>query len=98
MTHPTRAIFHTLLSDFVRVSAGSADEGLYSESDLEAAMTKAEVIDFDQTVDLGGIQVGAGTGRGLVAVGPVASRPADRPPRSWKPATFRPCADGTAAA
>ncbi|GBG00584.1 cleavage and polyadenylation specificity factor subunit 3, partial [Raphidocelis subcapitata] len=59
MTHPTRAIFHTLLSDFVRVSAGSADEGLYNESDLEAAMARAEVIDFDQTVDLGGIQVTA---------------------------------------
>jgi cleavage and polyadenylation specificity factor subunit 3 len=55
MTHPTKAIFYTLLKDYVRVSAGSSgDEQLYSEADLERAMAQAEVIDFDQTVDLGG--------------------------------------------
>ena len=57
MTHPTKAIFYTLLQDFVRVSAGSADEALYTEADLDAAMARAEVIDFDQTVDINGIQV-----------------------------------------
>jgi len=55
MTHPTKAIFYTLLRDYVRVSAGSSgDEQLYAEADLERAMQVAEVIDFDQTVDLGG--------------------------------------------
>lgn len=57
MTHPTKAIFYTLLQDFVRVSAGSADEALYTEADLEAAMARAEVLDFDQTIDIDGIQV-----------------------------------------
>ena len=60
MTHPTKAIMHTLLSDFVRVSAGAAGgEQLYGEADLEAAMARAEVIDFDQTLDLGGFTVTA---------------------------------------
>ncbi|KIZ07536.1 Cleavage and polyadenylation specificity factor subunit 3 [Monoraphidium neglectum] len=59
MTHPTKAIFYTLLQDFVRVSAGSADEALYSEADLDAAMARAEVLDFDQTIDIDGIQVTA---------------------------------------
>lgn len=59
MTHPTKAIFHTLLQDFVRMAAGSADEALYGEADLEAAMARAEVLDFDQTVDVDGIRVSA---------------------------------------
>jgi cleavage and polyadenylation specificity factor subunit 3 len=61
MTHATKAIFHTLLADFVRVSAGAAGgEGLYGEEDLEAAMARAEVIDFDETRDVGnGIRVTA---------------------------------------
>jgi cleavage and polyadenylation specificity factor subunit 3 len=57
MTHPTKAIFYTLLQDFVRVSAGSADEALYTEDDLEAAMARVEVLDFDQTVEIEGIRV-----------------------------------------
>lgn len=58
MTHPTKAIFYTLLQDFVRVSApGSADEALYSEADLEAAMARAEVLDFDQSMEVDGIKV-----------------------------------------
>jgi hypothetical protein len=54
MTHPTKAIMSTLLRDFIKQSAGSADEALYSEADLEAALERAEVLDFDQTLDLGG--------------------------------------------
>lgn len=57
MTHPTKAITHTLLRDFVNVSRGSTDEGLYSEKDLEATLERTEVMDFHQTVDLDGIRV-----------------------------------------
>lgn len=34
-------------------------EGLYSERDLDAAMDRTEVIDFNQTVDLDGVRVTA---------------------------------------
>lgn len=59
MTHPTKAIVHTLLKDFVKVSkAHSPDgKGLYSDKDLELATERTEVIDFQQTVDVEGIRV-----------------------------------------
>ena len=64
MTHPTKAIFNTLLRDFVKISAGSSDAQLYTEADLEAAMARAEVLDFDQTLDINGIKVGRGVCKG----------------------------------
>lgn len=57
MTHPTKAIAHTLLRDFVKVSRGSADEGLYTEKDLADTLERTEVMDFYQTLDIDGIQV-----------------------------------------
>ena len=57
MTHPTKAIYHTLLRDFVKVSGGGSGEALYTEKDLDKSMDRIEVIDFHQTVDLGGIKV-----------------------------------------
>ncbi|PSC69749.1 NAD-dependent deacetylase SRT1 [Micractinium conductrix] len=59
MTHATKAIVHTLLKDFVKVSRGGSGEGLYTEKDLDAAMEKTEVVDFHQTVDVGGVRVTA---------------------------------------
>lgn len=59
MTHPTKAITHTLLRDFVKVSRGSADEGLYTEKDLADTLERTEVMDFYQTVDIDGIRVRA---------------------------------------
>ncbi|KAL4445408.1 hypothetical protein ABPG77_011233 [Micractinium sp. CCAP 211/92] len=60
MTHATKAIVHTLLKDFVKVSrGGGSGEGLYSERDLEAAIERTEVVDFHQTVDVDGIRVTA---------------------------------------
>eukprot|EP00192_Tetraselmis_astigmatica_P006958 CAMPEP_0117682844 /NCGR_PEP_ID=MMETSP0804-20121206/19958_1 /TAXON_ID=1074897 /ORGANISM="Tetraselmis astigmatica, Strain CCMP880" /LENGTH=721 /DNA_ID=CAMNT_0005493147 /DNA_START=103 /DNA_END=2265 /DNA_ORIENTATION=- len=54
MTHPTKAIYHTLLQDFVDLSRGSSDEAvLFSKEDLEASMDRIEVINFRQTLDLG---------------------------------------------
>ena len=55
MTHPTKAIYRTLLSDFLRVSQ-NADSQLYTEVDLENSMEKIEVIDFNQTLDIDGIK------------------------------------------
>lgn len=60
MTHPTKAIVHTLLKDFVKVArggAGGADGALYTDKDLEAATARTEVIDFHQTVDVDGIRI-----------------------------------------
>lgn len=59
MTHPTKAIVHTLLKDFVKVSRGGAgaDGTLYTDKDLEAATARTEVIDFHQTVDVDGIKI-----------------------------------------
>ena len=59
MTHPTKAIVHTLLKDFVKVSRGRGglDDGLYTDKDLEASTARTEVIDFHQTVDVDGIRV-----------------------------------------
>ena len=56
MTHPTKAIYGTLLRDFVKVSRGSSDEALYSDEDLEKALERSEVLDFHQTIDLDGIK------------------------------------------
>lgn len=60
MTHPTKAIFRTLLKDFVKVSRsadGSDGGSLYTDKDLEVATERTEVIDFHQTIDIDGIRV-----------------------------------------
>ncbi|KAL6748418.1 beta-lactamase-like protein [Haematococcus lacustris] len=58
MTHPTKAIYHSLLKDFARGGKGSADEGLYGEAELDASMERIEVVDFLQTLEVaGGIKV-----------------------------------------
>lgn len=59
MTHPTKAIYGTLLRDFVKVSRGGSEESLYSDKDLERALERSEVLDFHQTIDLDGIKARA---------------------------------------
>ena len=59
MTHPTKAIYGTLLRDFVKVSRGGSEEALYSDKDLEKALERSEVLDFHQTIDLDGIKARA---------------------------------------
>jgi cleavage and polyadenylation specificity factor subunit 3 len=54
MTHPTKAIFYTLVSDFANLSG---EDALFSRKDVEAAMERIEVVDFDQTIMVDGIQV-----------------------------------------
>jgi cleavage and polyadenylation specificity factor subunit 3 len=46
-----------LLRDFISVSRGGVDEGLYTPADLQAALARTEVIDFHQTLDIDGIKV-----------------------------------------
>ena len=51
MTHPTKAIYNMLMSDFVKLNK-SMDSGdtLFDENDLKASMERIEVIDFHQEV------------------------------------------------
>lgn len=48
MTHPTKAIYKWLLSDFVRVSTSNQDDEdmLYNEQDLALSYERIETIDF----------------------------------------------------
>jgi cleavage and polyadenylation specificity factor subunit 3 len=57
MTHATKAIYHMLLQDFVKLNRGGAEEALFSEADLQASMEKIELVDFQQELDVGGIRV-----------------------------------------
>lgn len=58
MTHPTKAIYRWLLSDFVKVSSGPDDTNseLYTDEDLNESFSKIEAIDFYSTMDVGGIR------------------------------------------
>jgi cleavage and polyadenylation specificity factor subunit 3 len=57
MTQPTRAIYKTLLADFVRVSRNSAgEESLYTEADVEKTMARIEVVDYHAEVNVDGIK------------------------------------------
>lgn len=56
MTHATKAIFHMLMSDAVRLNKNDSD-ALFTEKDLKMAMDKIEVIDFHQEVNVDGIKV-----------------------------------------
>ncbi|KAI3653139.1 hypothetical protein MP228_002564 [Amoeboaphelidium protococcarum] len=53
MTHPTKAIYKWLLSDFVRVSTSNQDDEdmLYNEHDLALSYERIETIDFHQTIE-----------------------------------------------
>lgn len=55
MTHPTKAIFYTLMCDFANLASDSA---LFTREDVDAAMKRIKVIDFEQTVTVDGIKVG----------------------------------------
>uniref|UniRef100_A0A1D1ZMB8 Cleavage and polyadenylation specificity factor subunit 3 n=1 Tax=Auxenochlorella protothecoides TaxID=3075 RepID=A0A1D1ZMB8_AUXPR len=59
MTHATKAITSTLLRDFVKVSKGGADAGLYTEADLDASLERTHVINFQQTLCVNGIGITA---------------------------------------
>ncbi|SCU84106.1 LAMI_0C06260g1_1 [Lachancea mirantina] len=63
MTHPTKAIYRWLLSDFVKVtnigansSLNDKDENLYTDEDLAESFDKIETIDYHSTMDVNGIK------------------------------------------
>ncbi|KAF3835834.1 hypothetical protein F7725_028392 [Dissostichus mawsoni] len=56
MTHATKAIYRWLLSDYVKVSNISADDMLYTETDLEESMEKIETINFHEVKEVAGIK------------------------------------------
>ncbi len=56
MTHPTKSIYRLIVQDFVRVSALSAEEALYTEQDLENTMSKIETVNYHQTIQHKGIK------------------------------------------
>ncbi|CAG9466846.1 unnamed protein product [Pedinophyceae sp. YPF-701] len=57
MTHPTKAIYYTLLQDLIKLNRDSGEDALFTDEDLEKSMQLAEVVDFHQEVDIGGIKV-----------------------------------------
>ncbi|KAJ3123144.1 Cleavage and polyadenylation specificity factor subunit 3 [Nowakowskiella sp. JEL0407] len=56
MTHPTKAIFRWLLSDFVKVSNIGTDDALYDEDDLTNCYSKIEPVDYHQEIEIDGIR------------------------------------------
>jgi cleavage and polyadenylation specificity factor subunit 3 len=56
MTHPTKAIYKMLLTDYVKVSNIAIEEMLYDEQDLVNSMKKIEAINYHQEVEHNGIK------------------------------------------
>ncbi|KAI9497608.1 beta-lactamase-like protein [Zychaea mexicana] len=56
MTHPTKAIYKWLLSDYVRVSNIGDEDQLYSEEDLINSFQRIEAVDYHQQVEVEGIK------------------------------------------
>ncbi|KAG5440228.1 hypothetical protein PCANB_001798 [Pneumocystis canis] len=56
MTHPTKAIYKWLLTDFLRVSNSTSEEQLYEEKDLIKSLEKIEVVDYHSTVEVNGVK------------------------------------------
>lgn len=62
MTHPTKAIYGTLLKDFVRLGRNAApEEQLFSDEDLQESLKRIDVVDFHQTVEHNGVKVSSHT-------------------------------------
>lgn len=56
MTHPTKAIYKWLLSDYVKVSSLSVEEMLYDDNDLAKSFERITAIDYHQEIDIEGIK------------------------------------------
>ncbi|KAG0259233.1 Cleavage and polyadenylation specificity factor subunit 3 [Actinomortierella ambigua] len=56
MTHPTKAIFKWLLSDYVKVSNVSSNDALYDDAQLSSCYEKIEAIDYHQEINVDGIK------------------------------------------
>lgn len=56
MTHPTKAIYRWLLTDFVKVTSIGASTSLYTDEDLLESFDKIETVDYHSTVEVDGIR------------------------------------------
>jgi len=56
MTHPTKAIYKWLLSDYVKVSALSTEDQLYDDADLARSFDRITAIDYHQEIEFEGIK------------------------------------------
>ncbi|KAK4532769.1 hypothetical protein CCYA_CCYA13G3626 [Cyanidiococcus yangmingshanensis] len=59
MTHPTKAVYRTLIGDFVRVGSSDYAGILYTESDLNQTISRIECIDYHQQIDISGVRISA---------------------------------------
>eukprot|EP01112_Ceratiomyxa_fruticulosa_P019714 TRINITY_DN6513_c0_g1_i2.p1 TRINITY_DN6513_c0_g1~~TRINITY_DN6513_c0_g1_i2.p1 ORF type:complete len:794 (-),score=177.10 TRINITY_DN6513_c0_g1_i2:48-2429(-) len=56
MTHPTKAIYKMLLTDYVKVSNIAIDDMLFDEQDLNRSLDKVEQVNYHQEVEVNGIK------------------------------------------
>lgn len=54
MTHPTKAVYRFLMSDFVRISNAGNDDNLFDENEMLASWRQIEAVDFHQDVSISG--------------------------------------------
>jgi len=56
MTHPSKAIYKMLLTDYLKVSNIAIEEMLYDEQDLIHTMDKIEPINYHQEIEHLGVK------------------------------------------
>jgi cleavage and polyadenylation specificity factor subunit 3 len=56
MTHPTKAIYRWLLTDFVKVTSIGSSTSLYTDEDLLESFDKIETVDYHSTMEVDGIR------------------------------------------
>ncbi|KAL9934817.1 hypothetical protein V8E36_006592 [Tilletia maclaganii] len=54
MTHPTKAVYRFLMSDFVRVSSAGSDDKLFDEAEMLSTWQQIEAVDYHQDVAISG--------------------------------------------
>lgn len=54
MTHPTKAVYRFLMSDFVRMSGGGSEDQLFDEEEMLSSWRKIEAVDYHQDMAIGG--------------------------------------------
>ncbi|GAA5897961.1 hypothetical protein JCM8208_003203 [Rhodotorula glutinis] len=50
MSHPTKAVYRYLMSDFVRVSTAGSDDNLFTEAEMIASFNEIQSFDFEQEI------------------------------------------------
>jgi len=56
MTTPTKSIYKLILTDYIKVSQLSEEDGLYTEADLNASMDRIDTVNFHQATTVKGIK------------------------------------------